>query len=236
MKDSETLSELVAAERMARAPEGAVDRGVSRLLADLALQVAPAPVAVSAAKATTLALSKWILAGFAVGLAGAGVAARAWAPPAVAPFVAARRSPPPVTEAGSNEVAHTRAAVEQLPATSVQNLGTPSPSAHRPRPPSSVASSEPARFDAELRLLTSAKAELDAGHPHLAEAWLAEHRARFPNGVFGTDRDALSVLARCAEQPDAALARAFVTRHPGSPMNERLLRACKSTASREFDK
>ena len=81
-------------------------------------------------------------------------------------------------------------------------------------------------LDAELRLITAAKSELDRGRPHLATAWLDDHARRFPGGVFATDREALRVLVSCSQSRNLALAEAFAARHPGSAMVERLLRAC----------
>jgi hypothetical protein len=84
-------------------------------------------------------------------------------------------------------------------------------------------------FDAELKLISLAKAELDAHRPAQARAWLREHAERFPNGVFVTERDALSVLATCEQGPhDPALAKAFAARHPSSPLVERVTKACST--------
>jgi hypothetical protein len=235
MIPSEELSKLFAAERLTRAPVDAVEQGVSRLLADLAVQVAPAPVAASAVKVTTMAVSKWILAGFVVGVAGSGVATRAWAPSSTEPIQTTRSIEGKASSTGpTTQMA--RPMVGAAPLVSAESSAAPAPAPTRARPVGAIESDEPARFDAELRLLTLAKAELDAGRPHLAKIWLAEHRARFPKGVFGSDRDALTVLAQCAERPDESLARNFAAGHAGSPMTERLLRACKSTNDLEIDK
>jgi hypothetical protein len=225
MMHAEELSRLFAAERAVRPPPAAIEHGLARLLPLVAANVVPLQVAGGGVKLTWTAVSKWILVGFVVGLAGSGAAARVWTPAATragaVPSVATRVAAPgvvvpvravpdssvslPAPSAEAAAVAHTsvRAAVEPAP------------------------SNEPARFDAELRLITLAKSELDAGRPHLAKAWLAEHVARFPRGVFATDRDALSVLADCSERHDEAAARRFSVAHPGSPMIERLLKACR---------
>jgi hypothetical protein len=81
-----------------------------------------------------------------------------------------------------------------------------------------------------MRLIASAKRELERGERQLAAAWLTEHAARFPSGVFATEREALRVLARCAERKDPRLAERFAASHPSSPLAERLLRACSTTA------
>ena len=86
-------------------------------------------------------------------------------------------------------------------------------------------------FDAELKLISLAKSELDAGRPSEARAVLDDHAQRFPKGVFAVERDALQVVAQCQQGPkDEALASAFARRHPGSPLVVRLQHACQSSA------
>jgi hypothetical protein len=106
------------------------------------------------------------------------------------------------------------------------------PSSHAPlalAPSSAVTSAASATtFDAELKLISLAKGELDARRFRQARAWLGEHAERFPNGVFAVEREALRVLADCEQGPkNEELARAFAARHPGSPLVERLERACR---------
>jgi hypothetical protein len=228
MMHSAELSKLFAAERAVRAPAGALDRGLSRLLAEVAAQVAPLPVAAGSLKLTWVAVSKWILAGFALGIAGSGAAARVWAPPAAAtaPLSVVTQATPSALNAA---VESSPALAIPEPTSSVETAAVSPPAPHLPA--ALPSSSEPGRFDAELRLITLAKGELDRGRPHLAKVWLAEHAERFPTGVFSSDREALSVLARCAEKRDLGLAQTFVVRHPSSPMAARLLHACESTAA-----
>ena len=92
--------------------------------------------------------------------------------------------------------------------------------------PLPVSSERATTFDAELRLISAAKSELDKGRAHLAAAWLSEHAERFPTGIFALDREALRILVRCGQGKDPKLARAFTEQHPDSPMVDRLLRAC----------
>jgi hypothetical protein len=106
-------------------------------------------------------------------------------------------------------------------------------SATTPASASAQPSASASTFDAELQLITAAKRELDRGQPHLAAAWLAEHAARFPAGVFALDRDALRVLARCSERPDPSIFREFSAQHPSSPMLDRLQSACERSARPE---
>lgn len=223
MINNDELSGLFAAERAVRAPAGASARSLSRLLVEVS---APAVVpAAATASALKLAVSKWMLMGFVIGIGSSGALAQAFVPssanratPSITPPRAV--SPKPM----ASNVGDASPVPESPPKEQV--AAAPSGPTWRPLP---SARQEPDRFDAELRLIRLAKRELDAGKPRLAKLWLAEHAQRFPSGVFGPDRDALGVLADCAEQRDPRAARKFANRHPGSPMTERLLRACEST-------
>jgi len=221
---SDDLSHLFDAERAVQSPP--VEQGLSRFLTDVAQQVAPLPIATGSLKLGLSAVSKWVLGGFVVGLTSAGAASQIWAPEAAArqPITsvaqAARAPEPPVAAA--------------TPAPPVPAPPEPAVVARnaRPTPGVTAAASESATtFDAELRLITAAKSELDKGRPQFAAAWLAEHAQRFPAGVFALDREALRILVRCGQVKDPSLARAFAEQHPGSPMGERLLRACSQPGS-----
>lgn len=224
MMGSEEVSRLLAAERAVSPPPGAAEAGLARLFGSLAAEAAPLPVAAGALKLGWPALTKWVGAGFAVGLAGAGVAAYGSARHAEAPAVVA--PDPPVARAAPPRV------VEAAPATEAPIASSASaPEVARPRlevsaPIVAATPSAGPTFDEELRLITAAKRELDRGRPHLARAWLDEHRTRFASGVFGLEREGLLVLARCSEQRLPALAREFAARYPKSPMVSQLLRRC----------
>jgi hypothetical protein len=85
-------------------------------------------------------------------------------------------------------------------------------------------------FDAELELLGRAKREMNAGRTHLASVWLAEHRQRFPRGVFSAERQALTTMVDCAaasSQKKAALLQAFKARFPRSPLLDRVRKRCQ---------
>jgi hypothetical protein len=78
-------------------------------------------------------------------------------------------------------------------------------------------------------LIELAKRDVDNGQPHLAQVLLEEHRARFPNGAFAGERDGLLVLLACARGSAGdrrQLAESFARSHPGSPLNDRIARAC----------
>jgi hypothetical protein len=99
--------------------------------------------------------------------------------------------------------------------------------------PSQRASSHPAAsestFEEELALIKQAKADLDSNRATSALRRLNEHGARFPRGVFASEREALRILARCASgaSPSSrSLAERFVRAHPRSPLVDRVSRAC----------
>jgi hypothetical protein len=220
------LAQALATERAVAPPTGTTEAGLSRLLGSISAGVAPMPVAVGALSGTSFALAKWVAIGFVVGVTGAGVAMTASAPPVpvAAPVVADSAKPlqqpsmvppeppaelpplvavaPPLVSSGPRFVAPTPSVPEEPP-----RAATPT-------------------FDEELRLITAAKRELDAGRPHLARAWLDEHRQRYVNGTFSHEREGLRVLASCQETPNTELARQFVARSPASPMTAQILRRC----------
>lgn len=221
------LARLLDAERAAQPPSALAERGLTRLLEDLGAQVAPLPVATGALKLGLSLVPKWLVVGFAVGLGGAGAVAQLTAPAsatttvskraAVTADVSAIKRPAPVPQAAEP--------LSSAPSPAVAVWRT----AEAPQPAPVQPSSGPT-FDAELRLITQAKGELERGRPHLARAWLDEHGSRFAAGVFAVEREALRVLVSCAERrrPDAV--KAFAARYPGSAMLERLQSACANTA------
>ncbi|HEX3853876.1 MAG TPA: hypothetical protein VHW01_23090, partial [Polyangiaceae bacterium] len=176
---------------------------------------------------------KWILAGFALGLVGAG---------AVAPLL----EPHPVLASASRAAVHVATsksvpfgaapAVESSEPEAAAPVSAAAPRAEleaarvAPSANAQAGSSSSATFDAELKLISLAKAELDAHRPTHALAWLAEHATQFPNGVFVTEREALSVLARCEQgPPDITLAKQFAAQHPSSPLVARLMKTCRAS-------
>jgi hypothetical protein len=198
--------------------------GRARLLSSLAAEAAQLSAVTGATKLGWSVLTKWIGAGFAVGLAGAGVAAYGTTPAVEAPpVVGAAPQLAPVTPPNRVLPAVAPEAASEVSASPAPGL-PPRPDASRPS--AAASSSTSPSFDEELRLITAAKRELDQGRPHLARAWLQEHRTRFLNGVFGIEREGLLVLASCGEQPRPTLAREFAARYPQSPMIGQVLRRC----------
>jgi len=236
---SNDLSRLFEAERAVRPPPQALEHGLSRLLSDVAQQVAPVSVGTGSLKLGWSFVSKWLVGGFVVGLAGAGAASQIGAPQKLA------AAPTQASVARGTRVEASALAPTAPPALAAPPALTappaspvaapPEPQLHepaqarseRPAPSTAPASSDGATtFDAELRLISAAKRELDQGRPQLAAAWLSEHAARFPAGIFALDREAMRILVRCSQAKDPSLAQAFAEQHADSPMVGRLLRAC----------
>ncbi len=234
MSKEEELSRLFQAERAEQPLSTAAEHGWQRLSLDLATAVAPMPVAAGPLKLGAWLVPHWILAGFALGVTGVGVVV-----PALVPSAPSRASDALVHPA-SHSAAAPATPITSVPPTPELSPSAAAPVARRapelaalPVTPSAVASnSMPVTFDAELKLISLAKQELDAQRPAQALAWLEDHTQQFPNGVFTTEREALKVLARCAQGPkNQSLAHAFAKLHRGSPLIARLERACATSAA-----
>lgn len=226
MKSDQELSRLFRAERAEQPSIRAAEQGWQRLAQDLATAAAPMPVAMGPLKLGAWLFPHWILAGFALGVTGAAVIAPALTPTvprrAESTVRAATHAPsaPPPSSAP--------AVVEPLVSALSAGARKAAPSSI-PRP--TATNSAPASFDAELKLISAAKQELDAQHPAQALVWLEDHAQRFPQGVFSSEREALRVLAHCMQgDRNQVSVQAFATLHPGSPLITRLQRACGSSA------
>jgi len=235
MSTGDDLSALFQAERAVQPPNSAAQHGWTRLAADLAANVAPLPVAAGPLKLGVWLVPKWILAGFALGLVGAGAALPLLTPRAV--LGSASRSAAHAVVSKAAPLSAMPAAEERDPAspaaTEEQHVAAEArPTASPSALPSAAAATSAATFDAELKLISLAKADLDAHRPTHALAWLAEHAARFPSGVFVTEREALNVLALCEQgPPDLSLAKRFAVQHPSSPLVARLMKACRGATT-----
>lgn len=228
MTKADELSRLFEAERAVHPPAQSMERGLSRLLADVAMGAAPLPIATGSLKLGLSLVSKWLIVGFVVGLGGAGLSSRlltthAAAAPTAPTHGIAMPASPAVREAVTDGsvtpppagTASERAVVSITPA----SAATPAGSA-------ADAAADGTTFDEELRLISAAKREQAAGRARAADGWLLEHARRFPNGVFAVDREALHVLVACGTKKQPALAQAFAREHATSPMVARLVRAC----------
>jgi hypothetical protein len=81
----------------------------------------------------------------------------------------------------------------------------------------------------EVRTIIRAKRALADGHPAEALTALEEHERAFPHGSLAEERDALRVLALCAEgraTEGAAERAAFLRAHPLSAYVDRVRAAC----------
>lgn len=83
----------------------------------------------------------------------------------------------------------------------------------------------------ETELLRRASTELAAGNAHAALRTATEHGRRFPGSALADVRTAVRIEALCGlgkaaqARGEAAL---FLRTHPGSPVSERIERACRS--------
>jgi len=230
MANVDELSRLFDAERAIHPPAEGMERGLSRLLSDVARRAAPLPVATGSLKLGLSLVSKWLIVGFVVGLGGAGMASRiGTADAAAAPTATLHAVALPTSvvahaaPAASTAAASTRLVVND----SVRVAARPSVTAS-----AVVAPVNATTFDEELRLISAATREQERGRARSAEAWLLEHARRFPDGVFAADRDALLVLVACSTHKQPGLAQAFAANHSKSPMVARLLRACGAPDTR----
>jgi hypothetical protein len=230
MSTEQELQALFRAEQAASPAPHAINQGWSRLAVDLAANVAPMPVSGGALKLATWLIPKWLLLGFAVGLTGAGVGTT---------LLGAQAVPKQISTPPARLTVLSASTAQSMPTETSQSYPAPVSSAPSTEPRIThglvpiAASSAPTSdtFDAELKLISLAKGELDAGRPSQARAWLEDHAQRFPNGVFAVEREALQIVAQCQQGPkDEALASAFAKRHPGSPLVARLQHACQSPA------
>lgn len=232
MTTNDELLELFRAERAIHPPASAVDHGWSRLSLDLAANAAPMSIATGALQSGLWLVPKWILAGMALGFVGAGAVTMA-----ETPTTAGVNERSATTIGGSSAAPSPRALVANEAILSASTIVAKAP--HSPAPARSIlapilsaAGATPtATFDAEFELISRAKAELEMRRFGQARADLELHAARFSSGVFATERDALRVLVSCEQGPrDAVLAQNFAAAHPGSPLAQRLERACGGAA------
>lgn len=89
------------------------------------------------------------------------------------------------------------------------------------RSPAHEAAESVSALREEAKLVDAARTALAAGDPASARARLDEAKTRYPQGRLGEEREALEirVLAASGETSRAAsLARAFLVRHPSSPL------------------
>jgi hypothetical protein len=225
MNASKELERLFEAERLERAPDASRREAWQRLQGALAANAPAMAIGTGPLEVGLSILGKGIIVTSVTALALGGAT---WSLTPHAPSEA--RSPAPAVIATS----------EAPKIADVAQTSPSEPSPSLPAPPGSTRApsakpSADSTFEAELRLIQLAKAELDTGQARRAESWLAEHARQFPNGVFAAERQALLVLTGCATLGDPAAKRArgaeFARRNPGSPLLDRVLRACGAPAA-----
>jgi len=233
MTSSKEMSRLLAAERLAAPPPGKVETGLERLLGSLAAHAAPLPVSAGAIKLGGSLLSKWLGIGFIVGLAGAGVAARAFTPAKA--ISVARPAIGTVSRAGRTQAPSLPPHDGAASASAVRGSLQPSGAIRGTKTTSTLTPINSPTLAEELRLIAEAKRELNAGHPHLARVWLDEHRQRYRAGVLALEREGLDALAGCSEVPRPELARTFAAHYPASPMLSQVQRRCAGNVTRSTE-
>lgn len=192
MTDADQLSRLLAAER-AEAPSAAdAARGWRELQQALqvhapALAIGHGPLQLGLSVGTKSFLGSSLLA-FTLTTAGLGVHALVTRPPEPSPSATGPVPPRPAERISPQPPLPVRSTSEPL--------APSSPPAASLRPPSTLPH--------ELRLIKSAKQELDAGRWHLAEVWLDEHARRYPNGVLRREREELRERLAAPRRPAGA--------------------------------
>lgn len=230
MSDGSELSRLFAAERAEARPAAAAAQGLVDLRDALHAGVAPLAVAHGplAGLGATVAVKSAVLSGVvALGLTASGLAWYAETP-------ASEPAPHMTASASASGVAKP----VPLPTPLAAPAPAPAPSIappHRAAPPAANAASEPeppSTFAEELRLIKAAKQDVDAERDSLARVRLDEHARLYPQGVFRSEREALAVLLTCRATPTEghAAAQRYVDRNPGSPLVDRIARACRLPA------
>jgi hypothetical protein len=179
-----------------------------------------------AAVTGSAALSSWVLGGVGVLAIGAGVvvATHPWTKTS-SPVAAPASSFVSVVEpAPSGAVSSVN--VEDLP---VQVRPDPSTLSGHGTRSSWVARSPSDSLPEEVRLLSKAEQQLNAGHAADALATLGEHERRFPGGALAEERLAARAQSLCAlgrtSEAKADLAK-LARSHPGSAYVDRARRFC----------
>jgi hypothetical protein len=224
MNAADELTRLFAAERAETRAEVRVERGLVDLRDALNAGVPALPLAYGPLKLGGLSLvaKGVVISGLVLGVTAGGLALRAEVPP---------HEQPVVTPIRANRTSATTSAVTPLQSLSSQPRDEIIRLLQKSVPPRGSASAEPraaSTFAEELQLMKAAKQDLNAGKDLLAQVWLNEHARLYPGGVFRSERDALSVLIACRRAPELGweAAQRYVARNPGSPLIDRISRAC----------
>lgn len=221
--------ELLGAAHKTRAMDvGALERGAARVS-----RLGPAPAAAIAGVAISL-WAKLAAAGLAVGIvASVAVGVREYVateheradraaspPPVVAPTV---HLPSPVAAPRDEVPPPPEAAPPTVPTRAVRKPAPLPVSAPKAEPPEAKTEA-PSSLSAELSLLEDARRKLGSD-PRAALVRVAEHRARYPEGILAKERDLVEIDAfRRTGRHDEARTRgeAWLARDPDSLQAARL--------------
>lgn len=219
MSTHDELARLFEAERVEQPPSDALGKGWLDLSSSLDAGVQALPVAPGPLKLGLSVASKWLLGS---GLTALTVGASAVALSRPVPTAPPTRVVAPVATSNTSAPTPAKPTPISAPVTEEEIAKAPKPT------PSPSASAQASTFADELRLIRLAKQELDAARPHLAQVWLDEHGQHYPKGVFASERAALQVLLTCQRSPEAGREAAlrFARYNPGSPLLDRISRAC----------
>lgn len=174
----------------------------------------------------------------AVQVSGANFAAAPLSSPEVVPSPS-----PPATEAlaagssGEAEVAPVVDEIAAAPQTSVTapsgradgQLGSPAGVVPGLRAPAAPRAGSANDLEGEMRLISEAQKALGQGAPARASSLLDEHAALYPRGTFAVERSGLTAIALCQAGRGVegkSRAQRFVTRHPNSPLVQRVRSSC----------
>lgn len=166
----------------------------------------------------------WILAVLAA--AGFGAAVLFWGDPAPT-SPASSETPTVVPPAALEGVAHAEPEAVEERAQSAEQLPSLEPAARPARPRAKAQD----RLMQEVLSLRRASDALANDRPAQALALLRTHAKQFARGTLQEEREALTLLARCALDSGGAgaQARSFVARTPNSVLRSRVEKACKLT-------
>lgn len=185
-------------------------------------------------------IGKWLAAVSLVGVVSTGavvVAVQNSAPTKQAPKVSAvptapkpptvqpvEQAPVPVVEelVASDKAESPEGIVAQAAArTEKRKVRTDVPAPQGPVAQASIAE--------ETAILRDAQLALKAGKPDEALLHAGEHARRFAKGALTPEREAVSMLAKCAQgQLEPSALSSYLSSAPESPLKERVKKACES--------
>ncbi len=239
--DTAIANQELPAERRARIRGGLVARaGAAAFATTMIGGVAQGGAAALASTASSLTLTKAVLALALLGGAGTGavrLASHPGTPHALQPSPMQKAVASMHREtAPESSVEH---AVDVAPSIDIANGPPAAPLQPRqrqalpPRDETDRASEKPA-LAKELSLIAKAQAAIDAGDEASARALLQKHASQFPEGQFADEREGMQIVAACQSGAAGAKARAaqFVRQNPRSALVGRIHTACDTATKK----